>query len=77
MISAAFDLEISTTKDPTQRAACGCVVSRDIGMYDSCLYGCQYCYATKDFGQAKINFKGHNSNSPSLLDWHEPPIAVR
>ena len=26
---------------PTQRKACGCVVSRDIGMYESCLYGCQ------------------------------------
>lgn len=33
-------------KDPSRRKACRCVVSRDIGMYDSCVYGCPYCYAT-------------------------------
>jgi DNA repair photolyase len=47
--------------------------SRDIGMYESCLYGCQYCYATKSFAQARVNFDAHDPNSPSLLGWHEPP----
>jgi hypothetical protein len=68
VIAEAFGVEVPTTKDPTQRAACGCVVSRDIGMYESCLFGCQYCYATKNFDQAIANYRSHDPNSPSMLD---------
>lgn len=76
-IAEAFGLEILRKKDPAQRAACGCVVSRDIGMYESCLYGCQYCYATKSFDGAHANFEAHDPHSPSLLGWHDrPPEAA-
>jgi DNA repair photolyase len=47
------------------------VVSRDVGMYESCLSGCLYCYATKSFDQARANFGSHDPGSPSLLGWHE------
>jgi len=72
VIAEALGIDVPRTKDPTQRKACGCVVSRDIGMYESCLFGCQYCYATKSFDQARANFDSHNPKSPSLLGWHEP-----
>ena len=71
VIAEAFGIEVPGTKDPTQRKACGCVVSRDVGMYESCLFGCQYCYATKSFDQARLNFESHDPESPSLLGWHE------
>jgi hypothetical protein len=67
ILAEALGIEVPATKDPAQRKACGCVVSRDIGMYESCLFGCQYCYATKSFDQAKANFDCHDPESPSLL----------
>ena len=32
-------------KDTGQRETCGCVISKDIGQYNSCFHLCSYCYA--------------------------------
>ena len=77
VIAEALGVALPNTKDPTQRKACGCVASRDIGMYESCLFGCQYCYATKSFERARANFESHDPKSPSLLGWHEPRSGER
>lgn len=70
-IEKTFGLQVAHKKDPSQREECGCVVSKDIGMYDTCLFGCQYCYATQSFERARLNYQEHNSNSPSLVGWYE------
>ncbi len=77
-IARTFGLRPAGKKDPSQREACGCVVSKDVGMYDSCLFGCQYCYATSSFEAAKRNHDAHDPLSPSLVGWYagEPPTAV-
>jgi len=62
-----FNIDASHVKDPGQRKACGCVVSKDIGMYDSCLFGCQYCYATTSFTRAHSNHARHDPRSPTQI----------
>ena len=62
-----FGIDVTAKKDPSQRRKCGCVVSKDIGMYDSCLSGCCYCYATTSFDRARINYRNHDPESPSLI----------
>jgi hypothetical protein len=66
LIARAFGLEVSHTKDPGQRKACGCVQSKDIGMYDSCLLGCRYCYATSSFERARQNYLRHDPDASTL-----------
>jgi len=67
LIFTTFGLHTNPAKDAHQRAACGCVASRDIGMYDSCLFGCQYCYATASFAQAQTHHARHDPLTSSLL----------
>jgi hypothetical protein len=70
-IERTFGIPVTHKKDPSMRDVCGCVVTKDIGMYDMCLFGCQYCYATTNFARARANNAAHNPESPSLLGWHE------
>jgi len=70
-IQQTFGIEVAHKKDPSQRKACGCVISKDIGMYDSCLFGCQYCYANNSFERARKNYADHDPQSPSLIGWFE------
>jgi hypothetical protein len=66
-IQHVFGLEVTHSKDANQRKACGCVTSKDIGMYDSCLFGCAYCYATSDFVRARENYRRHDPHAPQLV----------
>ena len=61
-----FGIEVDDRKDPHQRPACGCVVSRDIGAYNSCPYGCRYCYATADAAAALRFLRNHDPEAPYL-----------
>lgn len=69
-LSEVFRVELETQRDPHQRKHCGCDTSKDIGMYDSCLFDCRYCYATSSHERAKTNYRRHDVNSPSLLGWY-------
>ena len=66
-IGREFGIKINTIKDPYQRKACRCVISKDIGVYDSCLFGCRYCYACVGSEKAIQMYTRHNPGSPRLI----------
>ncbi len=73
LIRQLWDVSVSQKKDPGQRDLCKCVVSRDIGMADTCLHGCAYCYATRNDDLARSRHKQHIATSATLIGQSEEP----
>lgn len=63
-----FGIDVTHRKDPSQRKPCGCIVSKDIGVYDTCIHGCVYCYATRSGDAARRRHAAHRVDTNSLLD---------
>jgi hypothetical protein len=57
---------IKYKKDPYQRKSCFCLSSKDIGINDTCMHGCPYCYATAHYEVARRRFDEHDPTSPIL-----------
>lgn len=63
------ELELTLKAAPT-RPGCGCVESIDIGAYDTCAFGCEYCYATSSFALPSRHLKEHDPDGSML--WRPP-----
>lgn len=77
LISKVFGLKLEAKKDSCQRKHCGCIESKDIGMYESCPSGCLYCYATTSFERTIANYRQHDPHAPSLIIHPERAQADR
>lgn len=55
-------------KDKGQREACGCIVSKDIGMYNTCMHSCAYCYANSSVNAVSENYEKYLPDNKSIIN---------
>lgn len=67
VLEAAVGYNLKVPTKLKTRASCECLLGSDIGMYNTCLHGCKYCYANFDMGLVNQNYQQHNVESPLLI----------
>jgi len=49
-------------RDKGQRLFCGCIMSKDVGEYNTCPHLCEYCYANATKQLASQKWECHKEN---------------
>ena len=67
IIERALGHSLKLPKINEARQGCHCLLNNDIGVYNTCLHACLYCYANYDRVTVLKNVKMHNKKSPFLI----------
>ncbi|MBQ8017916.1 MAG: DUF1848 domain-containing protein [Methanobrevibacter sp.] len=67
VLEKAIGNNLKVPKGKYHNRECNCLMGRDIGLYNTCLHGCRYCYANSNMKLVKRNQKLHNPDSPLLI----------
>lgn len=62
LANGLYVIKSKDNKDKGQRKSCGCIISKDIGEYNTCPHQCEYCYANTSKGIAVSNYQSHKRN---------------
>ena len=57
-----YAIKKQDNRDKGQRQFCGCILSKDIGEYNTCPHLCEYCYANASEEVAVENYRRHGIN---------------
>lgn len=67
IVEKAIGYSLNAPKRGSKREACNCLMGNDIGMYNTCMHLCKYCYANFNETLVRKNVSMHNPNSPFLI----------
>lgn len=72
----ALGTRLQVPKKKPLRKECACILGNDIGMYNTCLHLCRYCYANYDEQTVRMNYRRHDPKSPFLIGGHMPGDVI-
>lgn len=76
LIERISGLALGGKRDKNQRPDCRCAPSVDIGMYNTCLNLCRYCYANHNGKLVHANYAKARSTSEFLVGGREPGDTI-